>query len=421
MTKRPFSTSFSYIQSIQGLRRLHEMTLTGEDESPEAEAVRDGLDGPWTRLSEVEQKRITGLSEDLYSISDPPEESVPPHPQVQRKLLEFYQAQKSGDWDKALELLRCWKKYLDPALLSFLRGAIWREAGDYETAVLFYRHAAQLDPSDVQFAVMYLSTLDKTDPVAADERARDILVNDEAYQPIVVMQAAYVLTKSMPRGATANYQSELHTLTQVLERTLGRLQSDQSTSPSAFEWTNVTGLLGFCYGQLGDFQKSLRLYNLGMAADPENEGLLVARGILRYGVEANAAQDFEQAIRSGSKMVWPYFFLAHHYLVNNVFEECRKMSEQALEFPASDEVRAYLNEWLAISETELGFPPERIRAKFEAAKRLAPDSDRIRRNLDGFENAIAQGCYHQRTWDKPNGSEVQAVGRGGYQPLPVAA
>jgi len=268
---------------------------------------------------------------------------------------------------------------------------------------------------------MYLSTLDKTDPVSADQRAREILGHDQAYQPIVVMQAAFILVKSIPRGASVKSQPDLQILTQVLERTLKRLKGDQGTQLSAFEWTNVTGLMGFCYGQLGDCQTSLGFYNLGIAADPENEGLLVARGILRYGMEPNAAHDFEQAIRSGSAIVWPYFFLAHHHLVNNRFNECRRMCDRALELPASDEVRANLNEWLAISETELGFPSEQIRAKFAAAVELTPDSDRIRRNLNEFENAVAQGSYHQRTWDKPNGSEVQAVGRCGYRPLPLAA
>ena len=147
MTKRPFSTSPSYVQSIQGLLRLHELTVSGQDESPEAEAVRDSLEGPWTGLSEVERKRITGLSEDLYSISEPPGEPIPVNSLGQRKLLEAIEARQSGEWDKALELLRCWGKYLEPAVLSFLRGTVWQQAGDAETASMFYQHASRLDPS----------------------------------------------------------------------------------------------------------------------------------------------------------------------------------------------------------------------------------------------------------------------------------
>lgn len=147
MTRQPFSTSPSYVQSIQGLLRLHELTVKGEDESPEAEAIRDNLERPWLGLSAVEKKRITGLSEDLYSISEPSGDPVPTNPQAKQKLSEAIEARQSGDWDRALELLRCWGMYLEPAELSFLRGSIWQEAGDDETASLFYQHAAQLDPN----------------------------------------------------------------------------------------------------------------------------------------------------------------------------------------------------------------------------------------------------------------------------------
>jgi hypothetical protein len=113
----------------------------------------------------------------------------------------------------------------------------------------------------------------------------------------------------------------------------------------------------------------------------------------------------------GSTMLWPYFFLAHHHLVNNRFDACRRMCERALEFPASEEVQANLNEWLAISETELGFPPELIRSAFEEAIRLAPDIDRIRQNLEEFEKAATHQSFRQLHWDKPSNSVVQAIGQ----------
>ena len=97
MNKQPFPTSRSYVQSIQGLLRLHELTLKGEDDSPEAEAVRDSLDRPWSDLLEVEQKRITGLSADLYSISKPPGEPIPPNPEAEQKLSEAFEARQSGE------------------------------------------------------------------------------------------------------------------------------------------------------------------------------------------------------------------------------------------------------------------------------------------------------------------------------------
>jgi len=93
------------------------------------------------------------------------------------------------------------------------------------------------------------------------------------------------------------------------------------------------------------------------------------------------------------------------------------MCERGLDLSASDEVRANLNEWLAISEAELGFPPERIRSAFEAAMRLSPDVERIRRNLEEFEKSAEQPRNRQLHWIKPTDSVVQAVGQAGYPPL----
>lgn len=72
--------------------------------------------------------------------------------------------------------------------------------------------------------------------------------------------------------------------------------------------------LGFCHESLGQNQAVLRCYSRGLAADPSNVALLVARGTLLYGESPRAVNDFESAIRSGSTGVWPDFFLAHHSL-----------------------------------------------------------------------------------------------------------
>ena len=71
----------------------------------------------------------------------------------------------------------------------------------------------------------------------------------------------------------------------------------------------MTALLGSCYQQLGDFQAALRSFNAGLAVDPKNADLLVARGTLRYGVDANSQDDFEQAMRIDQLKFGPIFSL----------------------------------------------------------------------------------------------------------------
>jgi tetratricopeptide (TPR) repeat protein len=418
MPERPFPTTRNYVQSLQGLHRLHSLAVAGQNESPEADAVRDSMDRPWMALTEIEKKRISGLSADLDSIGEPPTEVLPLNPQAQRKLVEACEARQAGEWDKALELLRYWGRYLEPALLSYLRGSIWMEAGDYATAAPFFQHAAQSEPGNANYASLYLYTLWRSDPAAALVRVREVLLAEERHPPAVVVRAAEIRFLSTHGMAAVDSRPVLEDLVRVLERSLARMQDEEARQTSTYAL--AIALAGFCFDHLGDTRAALRYYNLGLAADPTNDALLVARGILRYGTDSGAAADFQQAIRCGTPVVWPYFFLAHHYLVSNRFDECRRMCECALGMTASDVVRGNLYEWLAISRSELGFPAEQVRAAFEDAIRLETANERIRRNFRAFEESLSRQAPLPRTWEKPVESVVQAFGHAESRPALAA-
>jgi predicted RNase H-like HicB family nuclease len=168
MIRQRFRSDPHYLESVRGLHRLHALAVAEREDTPEADAVRDALSGPWLHLTEAEKARITGLSEDLYSISEPPGEVLPMAREAQRKLGEALVAAQVGDWDQALGLLRRWGRCLEPAVLSRLRALIWMEAGDPETAALFFQHAARLDPTndtDEQLTLL----LDRSQPTAQEE------------------------------------------------------------------------------------------------------------------------------------------------------------------------------------------------------------------------------------------------------------
>ena len=92
----------SYLAMVRGNRELHQLLAAGKDDSPEAEAIRDATDVPWEALSEVERNRVRGLSEDLYSLVEPPAAPEPMTPQARSTLKEAYEAKQRGEWDKAL-------------------------------------------------------------------------------------------------------------------------------------------------------------------------------------------------------------------------------------------------------------------------------------------------------------------------------
>ena len=55
---------------IRGTKRLHELYLLGQNDSPEADRIRDVMDGPWARLSDQERLELDALSVRLYEKSE---------------------------------------------------------------------------------------------------------------------------------------------------------------------------------------------------------------------------------------------------------------------------------------------------------------------------------------------------------------
>ena len=137
----------AFRQVAKGLIDLHRLGEAG-NESPEAEAIRDALDAPFDLLSSEEYERARWLSEDLYSISEP---SEPPLAEMLKEmytvakqtLQEVISARQVHDLDRALILLRSCKDYISPALLSYLRGTIWLDAGLSDVAAEFFKHACE--------------------------------------------------------------------------------------------------------------------------------------------------------------------------------------------------------------------------------------------------------------------------------------
>lgn len=179
MTAKPLTINPNYLAMVRGTRELHQLHAAGKDDSPEADAIRDATDGPWEALSEVERNRLRNLSEDLYSLVEPAPAAQPMNPQAQAKLNEAFEANQRGEWDRALDLLRLWRAHLDPAMVSYLRGSIWLEAGDPATAALFFEHASKLNPGCEHDQYLLLNALGISDLSVGQERAAGTLNNIE--------------------------------------------------------------------------------------------------------------------------------------------------------------------------------------------------------------------------------------------------
>jgi tetratricopeptide (TPR) repeat protein len=384
---KPLTMNPNYLAMVRGTRELHQLLAAGKDDSPEADAIRDATDGPWQALSEVERNRVRNLSEDLYSLAEPPPAAQPMNPQAQAKLNEAFEAKERGEWDRALDLLRRWRAHIDPALVSYLRGSIWLEAGDPGTAALFLEHASKLQPANENYFALFLYALNIDNSTAARKHADRILEEYAKYAPAVVVRAADIKLHSARTISETEGHLVFERLEPILKNTLARFEQQEPSNFDRSSYVATLALLGFGYEFVGNLQAALELYSRGLQFEPDNDALLVARGVLQYGTTPRAITDLETATRIRSPLVWPYVFLAHHNLVNRRFEESRKLCEQALGMNGSPAVMSEVSEWMAIAQAGLGFPVEMVRASFDNAIRLDPSNERAKRNLAVFEAA----------------------------------
>lgn len=408
MRVRPLILSPNYLAVVRGIRELHGLAAAGKEESPAADAVRDATDGPWHALTEIERRRARGLSEDLYSITEPAPAVLPMNPQAAARFNDAVEARQRGDWDRALELLRRWGAYVAPALVSYLRGTIWMEAGDPHTAVLFYENAWKLQPDNGNYLAIFLDALEKVDLPAARQQGGEVLRDPEKFPAPAVVHAANVefkAARSLPEGEATEV---LRGLIPVLQRALTRIEAGDESGVDGSSYAMAVALLGFSYEFLGEAQPALDYYSRGLQTQPYNDGLLVARGILLYGSSPRAIADLELAAQQGSPVIWPYFLLAHHYLASGDFDRCRVLCERALEMAGSPAVQSELAEWLAIARSELGFPAEMVRESFDDAIRRDPSNERARRNLAAFEAALS--TTHRKAYETRSAMAVRASG-----------
>jgi hypothetical protein len=130
------------------LLRLHDLIAAGKGDDSEADAIRDQMDGPWRALTEAEQERLGGLSEDLYALAEKNTRSTKLSSHDRRAWgQEFRVAFESREWDRALALLRRPPDDVPADHLAFFQADCWEHMGCPEVALRFMRSATRLDPA----------------------------------------------------------------------------------------------------------------------------------------------------------------------------------------------------------------------------------------------------------------------------------
>jgi len=399
----------------RGTILLHQLIADGKGDEPEADAVRDSLDAPLASLSMSERERARMLSEDLYSLTEmkPDRELKAASADTQAGWQAFYNAKQRRQWDVVLDLIRKLQDNLPLVLLSYLRGLTWAGAGKYEIASAFYAKAAAIEPRG-NYPAFYLDALNKSNPTKARGVARKVVNSPDEYSAPTVIQAAHVLAAAA-RPLPANEARAIETgLIPVVERAMKALERDKEQESESYIMAAL--LIGSAYEHKGDTRAAYDYYSRGLSVDPRNDTLLILRGMLMYGISPGAISDLELAVALGSKMIWPYFFLAHHYLVRNRLDDCRRFCERALDLCASAPMRSELLDWQAVAEAQLAFPAERVRRLFEDAIRLDPHNERAKKNLVTFNGLAGRRQSKEPVWDWRTEPSLRAFGMAEYDP-----
>ena len=105
-------------------------------------------------------------------------------------------------------------------------------------------------------------------------------------------------------------------------------------------------------------------------------------------------------------------------LVSGLFEQSRSLCERAFAMEGPASAKSELAEWLAISQSKLGFPSEAVRKSFDASIRLDPSNERARRNLAAFEAATQ--ASRASLYEIRNKSAIRASGLSERRLRPAA-
>jgi tetratricopeptide (TPR) repeat protein len=276
---------------------------------------------------------------------------------------------------------------------------------------MFLEHAAKLDPANAAYLESHLRAMLLAKPESALQMSKEILADVDKHHPIVVVRAANIRFNAIDPAQYTESALVCKNLELVLKHNLTRLEKCDEIASQFPDYCANLALLGLCNEFLGDVNAAADYYSRGILANPNDDLLLAARGILTYGQSAQSIVDLEQAAQLSTELIWPYYFLAHHYLSSQQYDRCRITCERGLQTAGTDLAKSQLEEWRAIAQSELGFSPDLVRTAFEAAIRLDPSNEQARRNLVRFEEALASNPRPQRlTWEQRTESAIRSFG-----------
>jgi tetratricopeptide (TPR) repeat protein len=380
-------TSFLEYADLQ-LRRQG-LLMHAKEQEPEFDQIEDRMTELWEKFDAIQRQSVNGMASDLNWIrrkGQPPPKGRKADEVTASERQELLAARVSKEWHRFLHYMRICASVIPAVNLAYLRGNAYDAIGFHTYAAAFYEFAAELAPSNSSMGVIALRSVDRVDPEKALRRAEQVIASPLQFPPVVVALSAVMVLR---RDEEGDRPIDRDRYSSILKDALSRL-SLEPPSDAGHAMSYQLAASGFEI--LDDLPAALQCYEDGLKLSPDNEVLLIGKGLLLYGSQTERAVEAFQRVVSnqGSSLVWPYFFLAHYYLLHQNYSESLKMGKQARARAKTNPIRAELFQWQAICLSESGYPPDVVRPLFEKALSLDPSNERIRRNSEAFENSQAE-------------------------------
>jgi tetratricopeptide (TPR) repeat protein len=276
---RCFSESFFTCARL--LFELHKLDVVGQDESPRADLIRDQMDYPWCKLSDIEDKTLRGLSADLYTVGTT-RIPTPGGPEPAQTRL-FKRAVADDDWPTALRLIRENEAALTSFDAAFLRGVCWLRLGVPEVAAEFFHDMERLGRLTEDHQVWVLSALVLGGSVS-EALARAQVLAKSSDNAMVLMKASQVMAVAADEFEGTNAESLLRdsiaTATRALE--LADLDEQEGAERETRHILRIGTLLSMAinYDYLGAREKAVEVCRKALAIEPENANALMLLGWL---------------------------------------------------------------------------------------------------------------------------------------------
>ena len=368
----------------------------GKEQDPEFDSVEDKMADLWEKLDDIQRQSVNGMGSDLNWMRrkgqlGPKSHSPAKVTQDERK--DLVTARQSSDWHGLLHYLRICAPAMSAANLAYLRGQAYDALDLPSYSVNFYELAADLEPTNASMGLIAMQAVARVDPARGLARSEHVVASYLRFPPAVVaMSTANLLRRDDVEGRPIDKRY----YRRILEDTIQRINLEPL---SMAEQAMVYQLAAGGFESINDLPSALKCYEDGLRLAPNNEVLLIGKGLLLYGTQTEqAVAAFRRVVSNeGTPLVWPYLFLAHYNLLQKDYDDSLQMAQLAWPRAKKDAIKADLLEWQAICLSEAGNPPELVRPWFEKALSLDPSNDRIKRNFQAFEGALFAG--RERSWD----------------------